>query len=269
MPQSAPFEFLGATLRAEPLTEAVGPLRLVWLHGWGQHREALRPLATSLLDLGESWLLDLPGHGEAPPPPQAYSPAHYAQLVLAWLAGQPACPTIVIGHSLGFRIAVHMAQQNPAAINAVISIAGAGVPRTLTAKEMSRRRFIRWSVKVARWLKPMLGEGPLNHLRQRFGSTDYLNAVPSMRPTFVAVVNDDVSRLCPILTQPALLIYGTRDTETPPSVGERFAKLIPNAQLSVLPHHTHYSLLAGGRHVVEQLIRTFIHSLTGMGRGAA
>lgn len=263
MSQSAPFEFSGATLRAEPLTEANGPLRLVWLHGWGQNRESLRAIATSLLDLGEAWLLDLPGHGDAPPPPHAFAPANYAQLVLAWLATQPACPTIVIGHSLGFRVAVHMAQQDPIDIKAIISIAGAGVPRILTSKEKTRRRAIRWSLKLARWIKPFLGEGPLNRLRQRFGSTDYRNSSNAMRPTFVAVVNDNVSSICPTLNQPALLVYGGKDTETPPSVGQRFNRLIPNSQLTILPHHTHYNLIGGGRHVVEPLIRNFIHALTG------
>ncbi|RYG58580.1 MAG: hypothetical protein EON60_12860, partial [Alphaproteobacteria bacterium] len=64
MPQSIRFEHHGATLRAEPLNEAQGPVRLVWLHGWGRSREAMRPLADSLSPVAESWLIDLPGHGE-------------------------------------------------------------------------------------------------------------------------------------------------------------------------------------------------------------
>lgn len=263
MPQSTRFEYQGATLRAEPLTEALGPIRLVWLHGWGQSREAIRPLAESMVAAGESWILDLPGHGEAPNPPEAYSPAHYASITAAWLAGQPAYPTVIIGHSLGFRVAVHMAHQKTPTVMGLVSLAGAGVPRALTAQETSRRKTTRMLIRIAKFLKPFMGDAPLNRLRTRFGSTDYLNVSSDLRPTFLAVVNDNVSKLCPDVPLPTLLIYGDADTETPPSVGQRFQKLLPQAQLQVLPHQTHYSLLAGGRHVVAPLIRTFLKGLAG------
>lgn len=262
MPQSTRFEYNGNTLRAEPLTEAIGPVRLVWLHGWGQSREALRPLADSLIATGEAWLIDLPGHGDSPNPSAASSPANWAQLVAAWLATQPACPTIILGHSVGFRVAVHMAAQYVPGLIGIVSLAGAGIPRQLTAKQQARRSSIQRMMKLARWVKPFLGDAPLNALRQKFGSRDYLNVAPELRPTFLAVVNDDVTTLCPTVTLPALLIYGEADTETPPTTGQRFHKLLPQAQLHLLPHHNHYSILAGGRHIVAPLIKTFITGIT-------
>lgn len=261
MPQSTRFEHNGATLRAEPLTEALGPIRLVWLHGWGQSREEIRPLAESLVAAGESWILDLPGHGEAPNPPEAYSPAHYARLVAAWLATQPAYPTVIIGHSLGFRVAIHIAHMRTPTLIGLVALGGAGVPRALTAKEASRRRTIRLLLRIGKLLKPFMGEAPLNALRTRFGSSDYLHVTADLRPTFLAVVNDNVTNLCPEVPLPTLLIYGEADTETPPSVGQKFLSLLPQAQLHLLPHQTHYSLLAGGRHVVAPLIRTFLKGL--------
>ena len=262
MPQSIRFEHLGATLRAEPLTEAQGPIRLVWLHGWGRSREAMRPLAESLLPMGETWLIDLPGHGEAPNPPSACAPGDFAHLVAAWLATQPACPTVILGHSLGFRVAVHLAHQGTPTLAGLVAIAGAGVPKALTPRQAARRKTIRTLITIARLLKPFLGEAPLTRLRQTFGSTDYLNVSAALRPTFLAVVNDDVTTLCPQVTLPTLLVYGGADTETPPSTGERFRKLLPQAHLHVLPHHTHDSLVAGGRHVVAPLIQTFLKTLT-------
>lgn len=261
MPQAARFEFNGATLRAEPLTDALGPVRLVWLHGWGQTRESVRTIAESLVPTGESWILDLPGHGEAPNPPQAYSPAHYAQVVAAWLATQPAYPTVILGHSFGFRIAIHMAAMHVPGVIGLVALGGAGVPKILTPKQQARRKSIRLLMRAAKCIQPYLGEAPLARLRQKFGSTDYLNVATDLRPTFLAVVNDDVTTLCPTVTLPTLLVYGEADTETPPSMGERFRQLLPQAQLQLLPYQTHYSLLAGGRHVVAPLIRNFINGL--------
>ena len=261
MPQSIRFEHNAATLRAEPLTEATGPVRLVWLHGWGQSREGLRAIAESLVHAGESWILDLPGHGEAPNPPEPYSPAKYAKLVAAWLATQPACPTIILGHSLGFRVAIHLAAQKTPGLIGLVSLAGAGVPKILSPKQAVRRKYVQLLIKLGKGLKPILGDMPLNRLRQRFGSTDYLNVSPDLRPTFLAVVNDNVANLCPEISLPTLLIYGESDTETPPSVGERFRSLLPQAQLHLLPHQTHYSIVAGGRHVTAPLIQQFLRTL--------
>lgn len=263
MPQSTRFTHAGATLRAEPLSDALGPVRLVWLHGWGQSRENLRPLAESLATLGESWLLDLPGHGDAPNPPHTYAPIDYAALVTAWLATQPACPTLILGHSFGFRVAIHMARPHPRALIGLVALAGAGVPASLSPRQQTRRKMVKFMLGAARVIKPYLGEGPLNRLRQKFGSTDYLNVSGALRPTFLAVVNDNVTALCPEIPLPTLLIYGDADTAAPPSVGRKFQSLLPQAQLHVLPHQTHDSLLAGGRHVVAPLIRKFIQGLVG------
>lgn len=262
MPQSIRFEHNGAALRAEPLSEAQGPVRLVWLHGWGRSREAMRPLAESLSPMAESWLIDLPGHGEAPNPPSAYAPSDYARLVAAWLATQPACPTIIIGHSVGFRVAVHLAHQNTPTLLGLVAIAGAGIPKQLNAQQAARRRSIRTLMRIAKLIKPFLGDAPLQRLRQTFGSTDYLSVNADLRPTFLAVVNDDVTALCTHVTLPTLLVYGSADTETPPSTGEKFQKLLPQAHLHVLPHQTHDSLIAGGRHVVAPLIKAFINAFT-------
>lgn len=261
MPQAARFESHGATLRAEPLTEAVGPVRLVWLHGWGQSREAVRSLAESLVAVGESWILDLPGHGEAPNPPEAYSPVLYARLVADWLATQPACPTIILGHSFGFRVAVHMAARPTPTLSGLVAIGGAGVPGGLTPKQQARRKSIKTLIRIAKLVKPFVGAAPLNRLRQKFGSTDYQNVSGELRPTFLAVVNDDVSLICPSVPLPTLLVYGEADTAAPPAVGQKFQHLLPQAQLHLLPHQTHYSMLAGGRHVVAPLIRRFVDGL--------
>lgn len=261
MPQSTRFDDAGLTLRAEPLNDAQGPLRLVWLHGWAHSRENTRTIAESLSPLGETWILDLPGHGEAPVPATASAPADFARLVAAWLATQPPTPTVIIGHSLGFRVAIHMAHQKVPSVRALVSLAGAGVPRALSPRQHLRRKLIRWALKFGKLLKPFVGEGPLNQLRQRFGSTDYNNVAPALRPTFLAAVNDNVTSLCPHINLPVLLVYGEADTETPPSVAHAFQKLLPQAHLHMLPHQSHNSLLAGGRHVVAPLIRRFLEGL--------
>lgn len=260
MPQATLFAHAGATLAAEPLNEAHGPIRLVWLHGWGQQRERLRPLANSLADLGESWLIDLPGHGAAPLPPSAYSPEDYAVLLSTWVATLPPLPTVLLGHSFGFRVAVRVAAATPALAQALVAMGGAGLPRRRTVRQNLRKIGIQLMMKLGKGLQPVLGPGLVTLLRERFGSRDY-QAAGALRPTFVRVVQDNLTHVCSHVKQPTLLLYGAQDTETPPDVGTSFTRLLPHATLHVLPGVGHDDYAGTARHVVAQRIRQALPQL--------
>ncbi len=255
---AAEFTHQGLGLVAEPLSEAHGPIRLVWLHGWGQNRQSLRSLANALLPRGEAWLLDLPGHGQAAVPQAACAPAQMAELLAAWLGTLPPCPTYLVGHSMGFRVALHAAWQQTLPMAGIVALAGAGVPRRLPWRQRVRRALIRSAMGLGHRLKPWVGERLLQALRRRFGSRDYLACPAALRPMFMAVVQDDASPFLPHLTVPALLLYGAEDEETPPNVGQTMARLLPHAACVVLPHLNHHTILTHGQHVVAEKLRAWL-----------
>ena len=97
---AAPFAYEEVGLPANART-----VRLVWAHGWGQDRRALSPLAEALSGQGSHLLLDFPGFGESPPPPDAWDTAAYADATAEVLATRPpAAKTIWVGHSFGCRV---------------------------------------------------------------------------------------------------------------------------------------------------------------------
>jgi pimeloyl-ACP methyl ester carboxylesterase len=75
------------------------------------------------------------------------------------------------------------------------------------------------------------------------------------------VIREDLTSQARQVACPTLLIYGARDTETPPEIGERLRKLIPNSELAVLEGFTHNSILSEGRHQVAVRIRRFLDLL--------
>lgn len=261
---AAEFSLNGLALQAEPLTEGTGPIRLIWLHGWGQERGSLRGLAQSLLRLGEGWLIDLPGHGRvsAPAKEADTSPAAMAQLLAAWLATLPPCPTILLGHSMGFRVALHAAAQQMPNLQGIVALAGAGVPRKLPLKKRTRKWLIGRAMQLGHLVKPWLGESLLNSLRHKFGSRDYLSCPAALRAMFLQVVRDDATALLPQITTPTLLLYGTEDEDTPPDVGHTLQRGLPHATLHVLPYLNHYTLLTRGQPVVAQKIQEWLSGLT-------
>src|SRR3954452_16103169 len=74
------------------------------LHGWQRtHRDFNR-----VLEGIDALALDLPGFGASPPPAEPWGSAEYAKALLPVLDGFDG-PPVVLGHSFGGRVAVHIA----------------------------------------------------------------------------------------------------------------------------------------------------------------
>jgi pimeloyl-ACP methyl ester carboxylesterase len=140
----------------------------------------------------------------------------------------------------------------------MVLMAAAGLPRRRTAMECCRLYWRRRAFDLAKLVVP---EGPgRDRLRARFGSADY-HAAGSMRPILVRVVNENLAPVAEKVDCPVLLIYGAEDRETPPEIGRRLQRLIPQAQLVVLDGFDHLGLLNEGRHQAVHHIHRFLKSL--------
>jgi pimeloyl-ACP methyl ester carboxylesterase len=228
---------------------------LVWAHGWGHTHRNLLPLAEATGRLGGSVLLDLPGFGDSPPPPAAWGTEDYADAVAEFLAVKPAGRRIWIGHSFGCRIGLRLAARHPGLVDGLFLIAAAGLPRTRSLPERIRITARRLAFRTARHLTP---EGPRRDaLRARFGSADYARAGP-MRPVLVKTVGEDLSEIARAVRVPTVLLYGDRDSETPPEIGARLNRLMPQSRLIVLRGFDHWSVLTDGRHQIVQRLSEFV-----------
>lgn len=256
MTQNAPvnaalfaFEEIGLPANAETP-------RFVWAHGWGQSRRALSPLAEAFSGQGAHLLLDFPGFGQSGPPPDAWGTADYADATAELLAARPpAATTIWVGHSFGCRVGLQIAARHPESVSALFLIAGAGLPRQRSLGERVRLGARVRTFKALKRAAPVLGLDE-EKLRRRFGSKDYANA-GAMRAVLAKVVSEDLSDLARQIACPVHLVYGETDTETPPEIGERLSRLIPNAKLTVLPRQDHHSVLTSGKHQVLKRLRDF------------
>ncbi len=235
-----------------------GPNHLVWGHGWGQSSAALVPLAESLKPFASSSLIDFPGFGQSPAPPNEWGTADYADCAAELITASGWRRVVWVGHSFGGRIGLQIAARHPGLLSGLVLIAGAGLRRQRSFTEKIRFRATRLAYKAAKRFTP---NGPkADALRERFGSRDYRSA-GVLRPVFVRVVNEDLTEVAKLVRCPTLLLYGSLDTETPPEFGARFHSLIPGSELSVLEGFDHLSILNAGRHQVTLRIRNFLGSL--------
>jgi pimeloyl-ACP methyl ester carboxylesterase len=205
--------------------------------------------------MASSSLIDFPGFGKSPMPPETWGTAEYADGVAEWMAMLPPGPRVWIGHSFGCRVGIQLAARHPQSVSGMVLIAAAGLQRQRSLPERLRFGIRRTAFKTA---KRFVREGPgLDRLRQRFGSSDYRSA-GALRPILTRVVGEDLTEAAKAVRCPSVLLYGRLDTETPPEIGERLKALIPHSELTVLNGFNHLSILSEGRHQVALRIRKFL-----------
>jgi pimeloyl-ACP methyl ester carboxylesterase len=83
-----------------------------------------------------------------------------------------------------------------------------------------------------------------------------------MRPILVKAVSENLSEAARAVRCPVVLVYGEHDRETPPDIGERLERLIPDAQLRVLRGFDHWNVLTEGQHQVTHRLSEFLERLS-------
>jgi pimeloyl-ACP methyl ester carboxylesterase len=251
------FEYGGAALVDEVLDGATSP-RLVLLHGWGASRESLRAIGALFQTTHRVHLLDLPGFGDAPPPPPDWDTARYADLVERFLMAGGADPVVLVGHSFGGRVALRVAARRPPPLRGLVLMGVPGLPAPWWSRARLRRSAIRGLRRALSVLRPLAGDAPLDWHTARFGSRDYL-AAGVLKPILVRAVNEDLTACARAVACPVLLLYGSDDTETPPWIARRYRQLMGGrARLVILPHKEHHLYTGTGAHLCAFLIRQWL-----------
>ncbi len=232
---------------------------ILWAHGWGQSRAAFLPLSSSFERSGTHILLDLPGFGKTPAPHENWGTADYADAAAALIRQNNWQPVIWIGHSFGCRVGIQLAARHPELVRGMCLIAAAGLK---PQRSLWKTLYLKMRIALFKTLRSLPVSETLKHkILSAFGSRDYMNAGP-LRRVFVRVVNEDLSKIAQSITCPVTLIYGSKDTETPPEIGERLHRLIPQSKLIHLDGEDHYTVLGSARHQVTPHIKQLIESLS-------
>ena len=214
--------------------------RVLALHGWARtHRDfdaVVAPVDEAPLP---ALALDLPGFGASPPPPEAWGAAAYAQAVGEVLADMES-PVVVLGHSFGGRVALHLATQRPASVRALILT---GVPHLLPSE--GRRVRVAPAYRAIRSLHRMkiVSDGAMERARQRYGSADYKAAQGIMRQVLARAVNETYEEQLDAVQCPVHMIWGADDTAAPLEMAERAVVRLAQGDLEVFPDVGHLTPL--------------------------
>jgi pimeloyl-ACP methyl ester carboxylesterase len=213
--------------------------RVLALHGWARsHRDFDAVVAADGSGPLPALALDLPGFGASPPPPAAWGAEAYAELVGRVLDDMGA-PVVVLGHSFGGRVALHLAIQRPEVVRSLV-LTGAPMLHPL-----HRNQRVALAYRVTRRLHTLrlVSDDAMEAARQRFGSADYRAAQGVMREVLVRAVNETDEVQLGAVRCPVHLVWGGDDTAAPLEVAERAVTRLAQGDLDVHPGVGHLTPL--------------------------
>ena len=224
---------------------------LIILHGWGSSGDVMKPTAEKLAAVRNCIILDLPGFGQSPEPPSAWSIGDYADMVCEFINEQfPGRPVDFLVHSFGGRILLKILTQSPrsVSIDKMIITGGAGLKPKRSLSYHLRRiaaAILKAPIKLA---LPSKREALMNRLRntalwKSLGSSDYRKLSGVMRETFVKSVTEFFDGKLHQIDDEMLLLWGKDDAATPLDQGRRLEKGIKNSALVEIEHAGHYAFL--------------------------
>lgn len=220
---------------------------LVFLHGWGQNIEMMKPIAAPFQKEFRLIIFDLPGFGESSEPTTPWQLQEYVEVIHSVLKELKIEIPTLLGHSFGGKISLLYASEYP-----VEKLVLFGSPYKKEIQKTSMK------VKVLKGLKKVPVINKLEGFaKKHIGSRDYKAASPIMRQILVNHVNLDLTDKIKNIKAPTLLIWGTLDTEVPLEQAYEIESIIPDAAVIVYENCTHYAYLENLQKTI-QVLRNFV-----------
>ena len=206
---------------------------IVYLHGWGQNIDMMKPIADPFSKEFNILIIDIPGYGLSDEPEYPWTCYDYVECFKEMFDQLHIDNPILIGHSFGGKISLLYASKYP-----VKKMVLFGSPFKKEVQKLSLK------VRVLKKLKKVPGLNKLEGFaKKHIGSDDYRHASDTMRKILVETVNLDITEEVKKIKCPTLIVWGTLDEAVPLARAYELEKLIKDAGVVVYENCTHYAYL--------------------------
>ena len=139
---------------------------------------------------------------------------------------------IALGHSNGGRILLNLCSNKPGKLSNLILLDSAGVYEASYKKRMIE--------KLAKMGRPLKKIPVVDKAFHKFtGTTDYSKAPENMKQTLVNMLESDKKLNISNVTTKTFILWGKKDTTTPPRQATAIYEKLPNAELKFYATWTH------------------------------
>ena len=197
------------------------------IHGWTY---TIKPWENTIELLRKSGLtikmLRVPGLTE--PSKKEYTIDDYVK----WADSEIPDGAIALGHSNGGRILLNLCAKKPEKLKYLILLDSAGI-----YEPSARKQFVEKMAKIGKPLKKIPAGDKVFH--RLTGSTDYSKAPENMKITLANMLNSDKVLDFSKIETKTFILWGKKDTTTPPRQATAMYEKLPNAELKFYANWTH------------------------------
>ena len=218
------------------------------IHGWTYTVEPWRSTFKILRDNGISVkMLRVPGLTEESK--KVFTIDDYVK----WADKNIPDGALALGHSNGGRILLNLCAQKPEKLKHLFLLDAAGVYEPTVKKKIVERL-----AKIGKPLKkvPLVDKA----FHKVTGSTDYSKAPENMKETLTNMLASDKNLDFSKITTPTFILWGKKDTTTPPRQATKMYESLPNAELKFYANWTHAPYISdpeGLARAITTLIKRF------------
>lgn len=254
----------GITLHVEE--QGQGDLALVFLHYWGGSARTWKHVAAELATRFHTFAIDQRGWGQSEAPASGYALADLAADAEGIVEALTLHRYVLVGHSMGGKVAQLMASRHPAGLMGLVLVAPS--PPTPMAVPAEAREMMVGAYEsratVEATIDNVLTAKPLSAEDREGVIQDSLRGAPAAKQAWPrATSQENIAEQVSNIDVPTVVIAGELDRVVP--VGVLRAELlsrVPQAVMHVLPGTGHLSMLESPGELTE-LIRSFCASIAG------
>ena len=212
------------------------------VHGWSY---TIEPWRTTLGLLRETGLkvkvLKVPGLTE--PSDKVYTIDDYVE----WVDKEIPEGAIALGHSNGGRILLNLCAKKPDKLKYLILLDSAGI-----YEPSAKKKIVASLAKIGKPLKKIPALDKVFH--KITGTTDYSRAPENMKVTLSNMLESDKNLKFDAITTKTYILWGKKDTVTPPRQATKIYEGLPNAELKFYARWTHAPYISNPEELAKALI---------------
>lgn len=255
---------LSDTIKLHVEDQGINAPALVFLHYWGGSSRTWQHVIGGLTPAFRTVAVDQRGWGQSEKPSGPYTLATLADDVQKVIGSLELNHYILVGHSMGGKVAQLLASRHPEGLAGLVLIAPSP-PSPMKLSLEARKGMVRAydsRESILATVRQVLAAGLLRPDDLEMVVQDSLQGAPAAKAAWpLAASQEDISAQAAMICVPTLVISGEKDRVDPPAVLQKeLMTRIPHATLHILPGIGHLSPLEASGEISE-LIRSFASRL--------
>ena len=242
-----------------------GDLPRVFLHYWGGSSRTWRHVTQALAATCRTIALDHRGWGQSDAPAAGYALADLSADVLGVIAALNLHRYVLVGHSMGGKVAQLLAAQQPVGLAGLVLVAPSP-PQPLAMPPQARAMMTEAytsRANVEMTIDHVLTAQPLSAADREQVIEDSLRGAPQAKIAWPQATSlEDITSQLAAIEVPTIVIAGEADrVDSVQLLQQELLPRIPQARLHIVPGTGHLSMLESPQEVTH-LIHEFVQGLS-------